>query len=280
MSILDKLGFWRRKTVRRSYFLLGEGLALTRLSNGQYIYVDPLEESVCAHLIAKGVWEPNTHAVLLSLIASGDHVLEVGCHVGVHTIDMARKVGPSGSLTAFEANPRLARLAARSLRFNGLHGQARIINKAASDTAGPVRFTTSRSFAGGGHLYIGEGMLGDDVEVIEVEAVRLDDLGLTAPRLFKIDAEGAEALILKGAARLLERPDIVLCLEWDRFQMASRSDPGALARWLRERGFLFWRIDGQGRLIPVGVEELDAAPVCEVIVARADPLPQGRRPEA
>ena len=48
----------RNLATDRPYFYLGEGLALTRLKSGHYIYVDPLEESVCAHLIAHGTWEP------------------------------------------------------------------------------------------------------------------------------------------------------------------------------------------------------------------------------
>jgi len=266
--------FWRSGRLTqwrgtREYFHLGEGLALTRLKNGQFIFVDPLEESVCAKLIARGVWERHTTKVVLSLLQAGDHVVEVGAHVGYYTLAMALKVGHTGSVTSLEANPRLASLAERTLRFNGCAGWARVMRKAASDVAGPVRFSISRQFGGGGHLYVWDGALGDDTEILEVDAVRLDDLNMPPPRLIRLDAEGSEILILRGAERLLARKDVVLCMEWDVIQMASRGDPDAFANWLADKGFRFWRIQTNGRLVGIATADLATTPRCDLVIARS-----------
>jgi len=256
---------------RPHYFYLGESLAMARLRNGHLIYVDPLEESVCSHLIAHGDWEPWIYGVVMEIVRPGDKVVEVGGHVGFYTLGLAHKVGASGSVLTFEANPRLASLAARSVRFNGYAGRAKIVQKAVSDTSGVIRFTLSRQFGGGGHLYTGRPALGADAEVVDVEAVRLDDLDLGTVRLLRIDAEGSEALILAGAARLLEQPDIIVCMEWDLIQMRSRSDPAALVSSLSERGFQFWRITTAGGLEWVEPEAMTSLAACDVLVARQRP---------
>jgi FkbM family methyltransferase len=260
------------KVERPHYFFLGESLALTRLRNGRFIYVDPQEESVCSHLIAHGDWEPWIYDVVLRLVRSGDRVVEVGGHVGFYTLGLAEKVGPTGSVLTFEANPRLAALASRSIRFNGYSDRATVIQKAVSNKPGHVKFALSRQFGGGGHLYIGRQTLGADGEILEVEAVRLDDLELGNIRLLRIDAEGSEALILGGAAKLLAQPQIVVCMEWDLIQMRSRSNPAAFVRSLSDAGLRFWRITTSSALEAVKPEAMLSLAPCDVLVARQHPF--------
>lgn len=262
----------RNLATDRPYFYLGEGLALTRLKSGHYIYVDPLEESVCAHLIAHGTWEPWIQRVVLSLLRPGDHVVEVGGHVGFYTLEMAHRVGRQGSVLTFEANPRLATLSARSVRLNGYAPWVQIVQKAASDASGLVRFSTSRQYGGGGHIYVGENTLGNDTQVLEVETVRLDDLNLPTVRLLRIDAEGSEPLILGGAENLLRQPDIILCIEWDVVQMRSRADPQKFADRLSQMGFKFWRISVSSEIVPVECNQLGNLSACDLVIARSEPV--------
>lgn len=263
----------RQLAATRPYYYLGESIALTRLRCGHFIYVDPLEESVCAHLIAHGEWETNVRNVVLSLVQPGDHVLEVGGHVGYYTLGLAQKVGAKGSVTTFEANPRLAALSRRSVRMNGYGGRVDIRQQAVTDVAGRLRFAVSRQFAGGGHLYVWDGALGADTEIIEVEGVRLDDLELADIKLIRIDAEGSEPLILRGGEKLLDRPDIVLCIEWDLLQMRSRVQPGEFISWLTGRGFRFWKITKSEDLVHVEAGELLDLLPCDLVVARECPVP-------
>lgn len=256
----------------RPYFYLGEGIALTRLKCGHFIYVDPLEESVCSHLIAHGEWEASTRRVVLGLVNAGDRVLEVGGHVGYYTLGLAQKVGSKGSVTTFEANPRLAALSRRSIRMNGYNDRVEIRQQAVTDVAGDIRFSVSRQFAGGGHLYVWDGALGADTEVIEVEGVRLDDLDLPDVKLIRIDAEGSEPLILRGAEKMLQRHDIILCIEWDLVQMRSRVQMDTFISWLADRDFLFWKITRSSELAPLTVADLATLPPCDLVVARKQPV--------
>lgn len=254
----------------REYYYLGEGIAQLRLKSGHFIHVDPMDESVCAHLIAFGEWEPWILGVVRKLLRPGDHVVEVGGHVGYYTLAMADKVGDTGSILTFEANPRLAQLAQRSVLFNGYAKRVRIEQKAASNSGGILRFMLSRRFSGGGHLFLRTGLLSVDAEVIEVESVRLDDLELPQIRLLRMDAEGSEGLILEGASKLLETEDLIICMEWDRIQMRSRSKPEDLIKNLADRGFRFWYITMEGRVEPVAPSAMMDIPHCDIIVSRVD----------
>lgn len=118
---------------QRPHFYLGEGLALTQLTAGPFVYLDTLEERVCPHLIAQGTWEAWIAKVVLDLLPPGDKVVEIGSHVGFYTLLMVQKVGPQGSVLTFEANPRLAALTTRSVRFNGYASWVRIVRQAVSD---------------------------------------------------------------------------------------------------------------------------------------------------
>lgn len=254
----------------REYYYLGEGIAQLRLKSGHFIHVDPMDESVCAHLIAFGEWEPWILGVVRKLLRPGDHVVEVGGHVGYYTLAMADQIGDTGSILSFEANPRLAALAQRSIRFNGYAKRVRIEQKAASNSGGTVRFTLSRRFSGGGHLFLRKGMLSTDAEVIEVESVRLDDLDLPTIRLLRMDAEGSEALILEGASKLLETQGLIICMEWDRIQMGSRSKPAVLVQNLANKGFRFWYITMDGQVEPVEPSAMMEIPHCDILVSRID----------
>ena len=57
---------------------------------------------------------------------------------------MARLIGEEGSLLSFEANPDLAGLVERSIKFNGYAGRARLVAKAAADAPGELSFGVSR----------------------------------------------------------------------------------------------------------------------------------------
>lgn len=253
------------------YFTLGEDLGLTRLLDGHFLYVDPMDEAVAAHLIARGYWEAWIHQVVCDLVQPGDHIVEVGANFGVYTVAMARKAGADGSVLTFEANPGLAELVGRSVRFNGYSGSVTVVGKAASDKAGIISFATSRRNAGGGAISTSTTALGADSVLVQVEAVTLDSMASDKTRIIRMDAEGSEPLILRGAARLLQRPDIVVCMEWDVIQMRNRADVGVLVDWLVELGFRFWRIQYDSTLLQVPAAEMPTLSACDVVMARNAP---------
>lgn len=269
----------RRRPEGQHYFYLGGDLGLTRLTVGPLLFVDTLDEQVCPGIIVHGRWETWVTAVVMSLLRPGGRVVEVGANVGYYTVIMAARVGPQGHVTALEANPRLVTLIGKSVRVNGFGDRVRLVGRAATDAPGPVDFVSFRRNSGGGHVpsMVGapyDAELYGEAERFRVEGVRLDDLDCGRVDMIRIDAEGSEPFILRGAAGLLKaNPDIVICMEWSVYQMASRTSVPDLVDWLTELGFQFWRIGPPFGLAPVSAVELLDLEHCDIVASRRPPLP-------
>lgn len=254
------------------YFYLAPDLAMVRLNCGHMLYVDPLDEHVSANIIANGHWEAHIHRALLSLIQPNFRIVEVGANVGYYTTIMAGAVGPGGFVTAFEGNPRLAGLVQRSVLLNGYAPRTRIIPKAALDQPGHIDFIVSRRNSGGGYVTLWEGNPYEDGETLKVEAVRIDEQDVGRVDLIRIDAEGSEPFILRGAeAALRANPDIIVCLEWSVIQMGSRTSVPDFVAWMGGMGFKFWRIEGDSSLTEAPIETLASLENCDLVASRRLP---------
>lgn len=255
------------------YYYLGPDLALTRLKNGHHLYVDPVDETMSAHMIAHGYWESWVYAVVMSLISPKDRIVEVGANLGYYTIAMAASTGPDGFVTTFEANPRLTALIQKSAYLNGFADRVKIIQKAATDRAGRVQFEMSRKRSGWGFVSIGGQTAHDDSVLVDVETTTLDAEVTGKVDFIRMDAEGSEALILKGAERILtENPDVIICMEWAVVQIASRTSVPDFIDWMSRLGFRFWRIGYDSGLTEIPAANMSSLDPCDVIAARKPPL--------
>lgn len=266
----------RRPKEAQTYFLLGPELALKRLNAGPALYVDPQDEQISASIILTGSWEPWVSAVVLSLLRLGDRAVEVGANIGYYTALMAARVGPEGFVTSLEANARLVRLIDRTVRVNGFVDRTRLIAKAAMGAPGTIDFVSFRSYSGGGHVPLfldaSYGEEHGEPERYQVEAVRLDDLGCGRVDLLRIDAEGSEPFILRGAEDLLRaNSDIVICMEWSRVQIGPRVPLTEFLDWLQGLGFGFWLIGPPTGLTPMSREALMDTLHCDIVLSRRAP---------
>jgi len=112
------------------------------------------------------------------------------------------------------------------------------------DTDGAVGQIRSRDVAGYDHT-------GQSTSTTNVPSWRLDSLRASrrAPSVIKIDVEGAEALVLRGAAAVLthDRPIVIVEIH--------NADAGrASLRLLRDAGYHCERLDESGQAVPVGTE--------------------------
>jgi FkbM family methyltransferase len=152
-----------------------------------------------------GCYEPHVRRCLAALIRPGDSILEVGAHIGYLTTFEASCVGPQGRVFAFEVDPdNYSRLSSHvggvpwvSAVRKAVWESSRTLTFERSATKGESGWgtlTSVRDLHAGAH--------------IPVEAVSLDDWLATEPvpaiHGVKIDAEGSETAILKGARKFLD----------------------------------------------------------------------------
>jgi FkbM family methyltransferase len=144
---------------------------------------------------------------LRGLVPSGSTVVDVGANIGFFCLRFARWVGPAGRVIAIEPERRNIESLRRRLARAGLSDVVTFVEAAAADQPGELRLALNPGHPGDHHL-------AEDGE--PVAAVALDDLVATDPRpvtLVKIDVQGAESMVLAGAARLIERHRPALFIE-------------------------------------------------------------------
>lgn len=143
-----------------------------------------------------------------SVVRPGMTVVDVGANKGQMALIFAALVGRTGRVFAWEPAPAEFASLCRNLDLNDLR-QVVPVRAAAADKDGTVLFTYDATRPTQGKVADVEPsyLLGGESTSLQVEARPLDwlvDEGV-APDLLKIDAEGSAAIILKGAARLLDR---------------------------------------------------------------------------
>jgi FkbM family methyltransferase len=158
-----------------------------------------------------GVYELVVSETLWRLIDRGESVFDVGANIGHMTTLMAVRAGKSGHITAFEPHPAtFERLSNNIEPLNRLPDAAtvQLRNVALSDAKGKKKLILPKDFASNaGTPYIEESSAdGREMGSIPVTIARFDDLFTSAeqiPRLLKVDVEGHEYQVFRGAEKWL-----------------------------------------------------------------------------
>ena len=169
-----------------------------------FFYLDDINDSIKSILKLRCPWEGNAGLIIEEYSKVGSVVIDVGAHIGVHTITMSKKIGPEGAVIAFEPQKKIYLEQLQNLKFNNCTNVISIC-KAIGETAKIVQMTKVDPSNEGG-TGIGEG--GDYVEMIP-----LDSLNLTNVSLIKIDVEDYEFFTLIGARETILRNKPVIVFE-------------------------------------------------------------------
>jgi FkbM family methyltransferase len=191
-----------------------------------------------------GCFEPNEFAFLDRILQPGMTFLDAGANDGLYSVFAAKRVGSEGTVWAFEPSSRELERLRHNLDLNGL--TARVFPVALADT------TTREELTIGDWEHAGQNTLGGfghaQVEAARREKVdvrRLDDLvDEAAPAridVVKLDVEGAEFRLLRGALSTLRRYRPVLLFELFEESLRSQgSSRDEVLDLLRSEGFLLY----------------------------------------
>src|ERR687894_2137208 len=154
----------------------------------------------------------------------GDTVVDVGAHMGRYTITSSKSVGQHGRVIAVEAHPYNFRILYNNLRLNKLQNVS-ALNCAVYSKKGRLKlYLPDEDLGYTMHHSLMTNYLATknrkqkEGRYIEVQADTLDNLlrskGITTVNWIKIDVEGAEYEVLKGAVETLaESKDISILVE-------------------------------------------------------------------
>lgn len=151
---------------------------------------------------------------LRKLLQENDLLIDVGANIGLWSLvgaDLAKVI-------AIEPNPTTFNKLAENVKFNGLHDQVTLVNKAVSDRSKRVVFQCMAEHNTSGISEHADGGM-------ELEAIALDDLLSGIPTeskiVIKVDTEGHEMESLAGATKLIEAFRPILILEFNTTLISS-----------------------------------------------------------
>jgi FkbM family methyltransferase len=150
----------------------------------------------------QGRWFEDEVDFVLELVEPGDVVADIGANMGSYALPMARRLGASGKVVAFEPAADTAAHLSASASLNGLTW-LQVEQRALGEERGSATLVHGDSPE---LNEIGEG----EGETIEI--ARLDDYASTLRevRFIKLDAEGFEQAILRGGKEVLGREPVVM----------------------------------------------------------------------
>jgi FkbM family methyltransferase len=205
-------------------------------AKGLWLNIDPRFDS---HFLEK-VYESKVQELLAAHLKPGDCFFDVGANIGFISLLAAQLVGQSGKVVAFEPEPRNARVISANAEKNDLP-QLHLVEAAAWSSSGPLEFgraNEASSNVDGQVIAISA----RNPDRIQVKGIALDDFvfrgGGAPPNFLKIDVEGAEFEVLKGAAEIIKsvRP-LVLC------EIHYPADVAKIDEWLIEKGYQLRPLD-------------------------------------
>ena len=230
---------------------------------GFLIRVDPADYAV-GHTVARtGSYEPEVSATLRQLIAPGATFVDIGANIGWFSLLAAALVGPTGRVIAIEPNPRNVALLRESAKDNGFDN-IDVVAVALGERPGAAALETDGS---NGRLIPVDGPPAQAVEASFVVATYpldtvLNEVGASRVDAIKIDVEGAEPLVLRGATRTISESRPLLVSEF--YPLALDTSPWGNAKrylaMLRALGYQLSVIGHEGALDDEEILSLTAMP--------------------
>ena len=164
------------------------------------VYVNTWDRFVAVLLSKYSLLENIESKILDNIIKEGMTVLDIGANIGLYTLKLARLVGPTGKVWAFEPDQNNYSLLTKNVNANKYHNVS-IVKKAIADKTGVAQLFISEENKGDHRIFSEEERVS-----IPIETITLDSLFPNEKIDFiKIDIQGAEYLALMGMSEIIRK---------------------------------------------------------------------------
>lgn len=168
-------------------------------------FIDDPADMIKQVIVAGDKWERHSFDLLAEHIVPGSVVIEVGAHIGTHTVRMGQLAGPWGRVYAFEPQRKIYRELHHNLALNGV---TNVVALRMAIGSGETRIIEMNPASPGNEGGTGVGSGGDAAELRS-----LDSFGFERLSLLKIDVETYENEVLDGALDTIRRNRPVMLIE-------------------------------------------------------------------
>ena len=214
----------------------------TQVEPGIKMKLDPYD-LVSRKLLEEGVWEPQSIQAVTDHLSANATFIDVGAHVGYYSLKASTIIGPNGHILSIEPNPQTL----PKLRGNIEASEARAVRVfpvacAQSEStlqffAAPESNTGESSLSKENASQEGAAPLQYSVQARPLDAI-VKEANLDRIDVIKIDVEGAEFEVLKGAAGILDTYRPVLVMELMPNQLKSMgTSMDEVTRYLASHGY-------------------------------------------
>jgi FkbM family methyltransferase len=150
-------------------------------------------------------YEPGTTRLFQDMVKPGMVVIDIGAHVGYFTLLAAKNAGPTGKVYSFEPEPNNYDLLIKNIEINEYANIAATKMAVSDHTGSSELFLTALD--SGRHSMFHHDLPEHGSTAVETTTLDsfLESEGWPQIDLMKIDVEGAEATVLDGITRLIER---------------------------------------------------------------------------
>lgn len=219
--MLQSLMYWYGKTppslraeLRRWVVMPGKRIfSRGEIAQDGFVVAKRLDQSIAFKLWREHCYEPHLSRLFRENLRPGDTFVDVGANIGYFTLLACACVGPRGQVHSFEPNSDTFQALEQNVRLNQFH-QATLNNLALTDQSGSVQLWFGPGIDSG--LVSMQQTSSLLTEKMVAQATTLDEYistrGVGKIHAMKLDVEGAELLVLKGAKQLLagpNRPDLI-----------------------------------------------------------------------
>ena len=173
-------------------------------SGSTSFFIDHIDDYIKRDLSNGRCWEGHISELIKTHVKPGTIAVDIGAHIGTHTIELSRAVGSSGKVYAFEPQPKIFRELLLNMAIN-CADNIEFFKAAIGPSQGEVELSPLNR-DNEGAAFVGKSGTNQFVPLLP-----LDDLKLTNVSLIKIDVEGMEIEVLEGAKNtILENKPVIL----------------------------------------------------------------------
>jgi FkbM family methyltransferase len=224
---------------------------------GVWYWLNKADDLAYGMMMLPGNFERAERRFISRFIQPGWQVVDIGANWGLYTILMAKLVGPSGLVVAFEPIPSMNTLLARNVelnRFKNVIAVASAVGSKPGDATmwecldGREAFSSLRD--------PGVGLTRQIIAPVTSLDVYCDFVKYLQPKFIKIDAEGAELSILRGARETLAKfKPAIMCEFCDARTVKWGYSCTEIYRLLESWGYSWYQIAQDDTLDPAPMKE-------------------------
>jgi FkbM family methyltransferase len=211
------------------------GAHILQTNHGFLMKIDPSKDAgVELSLFQTGTYEKGTLYFIASCLNRGDCFIDIGANIGLMSIFASQCDGNSGKILAFEAHPETHELLLENIALNHIEN-IDTFNFALGNEPGKATIYDNWNVnRGGASLVIhAENSTGFEVDVKTLDEVIQNDF---QPKMIKIDVEGFEFQVLKGATNTIKNCKPILIIEFS-VSRENQYDPFEMIDFIESFGF-------------------------------------------